>query len=182
MSFESREDGRVYIVPMETLFDGFGWKVTMEEASLPNGKKKKTARVHRADTVTMIAEIRPGTILLLREYRPYYGEYLWMLPSGRIDKETDMTIAAQRELQEETGYRAATLKHLWTANVSESLVLTNHFFYASDLTPDPLPQDDDELMEVHEYSVEEALTLIESSPKVHLPSAYALRRYRGEKK
>lgn len=167
---------------METLFDGFGWKVTMEEASLPNGKKKKTARVHRADTVTMIAEIRPGTILLLREFRPYYGEYLWMLPSGRIDKESDMTIAAQRELQEETGFRAANLKHLWVANISESLILTNHFFYASDLTPDPLPQDDDELMEVHEVEIEDALKRIESSSKVHLPSAYALQRWLRENK
>jgi ADP-ribose pyrophosphatase len=162
---------------METLFDDLGWKITLEEASLPNGKIKKTARVHRADTVTMIAEIRPGTVLLLREFRPYYGEYLWMLPSGRIDKESDMTVAAQRELQEETGYRAAYLQHLWTANLSESLILTNHFFYAKDLTPDPLPQDDDELMEVHEVEIDEALARIESSPKVHLPSAYALRRF-----
>lgn len=162
---------------METLFDDFGWKITVEEASLPNGKKKKTARVHRADTVTMIGEIRPDTILLLREFRPYYGEYLWMLPSGRIDKETDMTIAAQRELQEETGYRAANLEYLWKANISESLILTNYFFYASDFTPDPLPQDDDELMEVHEVEINDALKRIESSPKVHLPSAYALRRF-----
>lgn len=166
---------------METLFDGFGWKVTIEETSLPNGKQKKTARVHRADTVTMIAEIRHGTILLLREFRPYYGEYLWMLPSGRIDKESDMTVAAQRELQEETGYRAANLRYLWAANISESLILTNHFFYASDLIPDPLPQDDDELIEVHEVEFNEALKRIESSPKVHLPSAYALQRYLRER-
>ena len=165
---------------METLFDAHGWKVTMEEASLPNGNKKKTARVQRADTVTMITESKPGTILLLREFRPYYSQYIWMLPSGRIDKESDMTLAAQRELQEETGYCAATLTYLWSANVSESLLLTNHFFYASELTPDPLPQDDDELMEVHETEMQEALRLIESSAKVHLPSAYALRRYLQE--
>lgn len=166
---------------METLYEGFGWKVTMEEVSLPNGKKKNVPRVHRADTVTMIAEIQPGTILLLREFRPYYGEYLWMLPSGRIDKEADMTVAAQREMQEETGYRPAHLQYLWSANVSESLVLTNHFFFVSDLMSDPLPQDDDELIEVHEVEIYDALKRIESSPKVHLPSAYALRRYIDER-
>jgi len=165
---------------METLFDQCGWKVTIEEVTLPNGKIKKAARVQRADTVTMIAEIRPGTIFLLREYRPYYGQYIWMLPSGRIDKESDMTVAAQRELQEETGYRAANLRYLWEANISESLLLTNYFFYASDLTPDPLPQDDDELMEVHEVEINDALNRIESSVKVHLPSAYALQRWLRE--
>ena len=35
----------------------------------------------------------------------------------------------------------------------------------------------DELIEVHEVDIHEALRLIESSPKVHLPSAYALRRF-----
>lgn len=173
----------VYFASMEdVVFDDFGWKITIDHSLLPTGKEKKTARVHRADTVTIIAESRANTILLLREFRPHYGEYLWMLPSGRVDKEPDITIAAQRELQEETGYRAAKLQYLWHANISESLIFTNHFFKASDLTLDPLPQDEDELIEVHELSVEEALKRIESSTKVHLPSAYALQRYLREQK
>lgn len=166
---------------METLFDQFGWKIVLEEVPLPNGKTKKAARIGRADAVAVIAEVRPGVILLLREFRPYYGAYIWMLPGGRVDKEVDIATAAQRELQEEAGVRAEHLEHLWSANISESVMMTNHFFYASGLVPDPLPQDDDEWMEVHEVEIAEALKLIESSTKVHLPSAYALRRWMGER-
>jgi ADP-ribose pyrophosphatase len=162
---------------METLFDGFGWKVTMEEASLPDGRVKKVARVKRADSAHIIAVLPSGNILVLREFRPYYGEYIWMLPSGRVDKETDALAGAQRELQEETGYRAEKLEHLWTLNHSESLIMANHVYVAEQLIKDPLPHDEDELIEVHELSPEEALKRIESSPKVHLPSAYALRRF-----
>ena len=43
---------------------------------------------------------------MLREYRPFYGTYIWMIPSGKADKEKDILVAAQRELQEETGITA----------------------------------------------------------------------------
>lgn len=167
---------------MEVVFDDFGWKVAIEEASLPDGRIKKVARVHRADGVHVIACPTEETVLLLREYRPYYGTYIWALPGGRVDKESDVAGAAQRELQEETGYRAEVLEHLWTMNISESIAMANHIFIARDLVKDPLPQDGDEMMEVHELPLEEALQRIESSPKAHLPSAYALQRYLREQK
>lgn len=166
---------------MSVLYEGHGWKVTLETASLPDGREKKGIRVYRADTVHIIACTSGRKILMLREYRPFYGAYIWMLPSGHADKENnDMVTAAQRELQEETGYRAKNINLLWTANVSESINSSNHFFLASDLVHDPLPQDDDELIEVHEMPIEEALEKIHSSPKVHLTSAYALMRYQRE--
>lgn len=166
---------------METLYEGFGWTVTMEEASLPDGRTKKVARVNRADGVHIIACPSDDTVLVLKEFRPYYGTYIWSLPGGRADKEGHIGDAAQRELQEETGYKAEILEHLWTVNVSESLGMTNHIFIAQDLTKSSLPQDADEMMEVYELSFVDALQRIESSPKVHLPSAYALRRYIDER-
>lgn len=166
---------------METLYEGFGWKVTMEEAPLPNGRVKKGARVHRKDdSAQVIAHVSSSTILVLREFRAFHGAYIWMLPGGKVAKE-NIIDGMQRELQEETGYRAASMTHLWTSNVSDSLGFSHHVFLADDLARDPLPQDDDELMEVHEVEIHEALKRIESSPKVHLPSAYALRRYIDER-
>lgn len=167
---------------MNTLFEGGGWKVVQESAPLPDGRTKTVARVYRADGAHIIAFKTPDTILMLREFRPFFGGYIWMLPSGKVDKETDIEAAAQRELQEETGYRADSIKHLWTVNYSESVGWQNHIFEARELHPDPLPQDEDELIEVHEMSIEEALEKIHNSPKVHMTSAYALMRYLREKK
>jgi ADP-ribose pyrophosphatase len=166
---------------METLFDQFGWKVTIEEAPLPDGRVKKVARVGRADSTHIIAFTDSGKIIILREFRPFYGDYIWILPSGRADKELDIVEGAQRELQEESGFRAGRLEHLWTVNHSESLKSSNHIFVAHDLVKDPLPPDGDELIEVHECSIEEALERVELSPKVHLPSAYALQRWLRER-
>jgi 8-oxo-dGTP pyrophosphatase MutT (NUDIX family) len=166
---------------MEQLFSAHGWTVTLEEAPLPDGRVKKIARVHRADSSHILAFDNAKNVLLLREFRPFYGEYIWMLPSGRVDKETDMHEGAQRELREETGFRAAKMKHLWTVHHSESLAFANHIFLARDLIEDPLEQDHDELIEVHRMYPEEALEKVLASPKVHLPSAYALLRYLREK-
>lgn len=166
---------------METLFDDFGWKIVLEEVKLPDGRTKKAARAERPDSVHIIAFASPEKILVLREYRPYYSDYIWMLPSGRMDKESNRDIAAQRELQEETGYRAKKMDYFFAAHHSESLIMSNHVYIAHDLEKAPLPRDDDEMIEVYELTLQEALEKIQTSKKVHTISAYALLRYMNEK-
>lgn len=166
--------------PSEELYKGHGWHVTFEEAPLPNGKIKKIARVKRCDTAHIIAVTESGTILLIREYRPFFKEYVWMLPTGRVNKEPDPKVTAQRELQEETGYRATTMEFLGKANHSEGFPTENHVFVAHGLIKDPLPPDDTELIEVHECTVPEAIEKVLSCAHVHMPSAYGLLRYARE--
>lgn len=168
---------------MSELYKDKELRVVLEESPpLPNGRRKQAARIYRPDTVSIIAFKDPEHILLLHEYRPFYAEWIWMLPSGKIDKETDMHAAAQRELQEETGFKAAELTYLWNTNSTESIVSTNHIFVARDLSPAPLPQDEDELMEAHPMTLDEALEKVLKSAKVHTPSAYGLLRYIREQK
>lgn len=164
----------------EVLFDQFDWKIVLEEVTLPDGRTKKTGRAQRPDSVHILAFPSPGRILMLREYRPYYKDYVWMIPSGRMDKENDRDIAAQRELQEETGFKAHKLDYYFSANHSESLIMSNHVYIATGLEPAPLPQDADEMIEVHELSLPEALEKVQTSKKTHTISAYALLRYMHE--
>lgn len=150
----------------------------MESAALPEGGvMRQTARVHRVDAVHILAFPTKDTILMIREFRPYYGTWIWMLPSGKADKEKDMAIAAQRELREETGFRAEELTPFCSANHSESIVMTNHFFIARKLVRAPLKQDDDERIEVKTVTLQEAIDNVLSSEKIHTPSAFGLLRY-----
>lgn len=165
---------------MEELFNQFGWRITLEKASLPDGREKKAILVHRADSVHIMAFTQERLMLVLREYRPFYQKYVWMLPSGRADKENDVETAAQRELQEETGYRAKKLTHYGSTRHSETLQCNNHIFIAEDLVRDPLQQDEDELIEVHEMPFNEAIAKILGSDPVHTASAYAVLRYARE--
>jgi len=162
------------------IFSGHGWKIFMETSDMPNGRTKTSARVHRCDSVHIIAMPTAKTVLMNKEYRPHFRTHLWMLPSGKVDKEMDHKQAALRELQEETGKAARELSHYCTVRHSENLVMNNHVYVARDLYSDPLPQDKDEMIEVFELPFEEALQNVLSSPHVHMASAFALLRYMRE--
>lgn len=165
---------------MDELFNAGGYSAAWEIAQLPGGGQKKAVRIHRADSVHVIAVPSPGRVLLLREFRPFHGEYLWMIPSGKADKESGMEEAAQRELREETGFEAATLRHFSTVNLNDQLAFFHHIYVGTGLSKNPLPQDDDERIEVHELPIEEALEKVLVSPKTSVVSAYALLRYLRE--
>ncbi len=166
----------------EQLYKGFDWGITQESFSLPDGRTKEMIVVSRPDSVHILAfpSRERETILLLREFRPRYGTYIWMLPSGRADKEKDLAVAAQRELREETGFRAEDLKFYCTTRHSESLASGNHVFIARELVKDSLPQDADEMIEVHELSLDRAIENVLGSAEVHTASAFALLKYERE--
>lgn len=166
----------------EELFNGHGWTITLESAGLPDGRVKTLARARRTDTVHIVAVPRPGHVLLLREYRAHFGDYIWMLPSGKIDKEPDPFVAADRELREETGFRAKKLELYGTCHHAESLRWTSYIYLAYELVSDPLEQDDDELIEVHDMPLGDAIDRVLASSHVHTASAFALLRYLRDQK
>ncbi|MBI1813184.1 NUDIX hydrolase [Candidatus Peregrinibacteria bacterium] len=161
----------------EVLYTGYGWTLAIDESALPDGRVKRAVVVQRCDSVHILAFPTPSRIFLIREFRPRYGSHLWMLPSGRADKENDHEAAAQRELQEETGFRAEHLTYYCSTRHSESLDCANHLYVATQLIKDPLPQDSDELIGVHDVSLDEAIGNVLGSPVVHTASAYGLLRY-----
>jgi len=164
----------------QELYKGHGWRIVKEEASLPDGRVKKTTRAHRCDSVHILAFTEKGHVLMIREFRPFYHDYIWMVPSGKMDKEQESLGAAQRELREETGFAAEQLKPFCRCRHSEALEQQNHIFIANTLKSDPLPQDKNELIEVHEMPVAEAIDHVLSSPVIHTVSAFALLRYARE--
>ncbi len=55
--------------------------------------------------------------------------------------------------------------------------MSNHIFIGKNLTHAPLPQDEDEMIEVHTLSLNDALEKVLASEYVHTASAYGLLRY-----
>jgi len=64
----------------------------------------------------MIIPMLPGRRLVMeRQYRYPIGEVMLEFPAGKLDPGEDHLVTAQRELLEETGYRAA--KWEWLATI-----------------------------------------------------------------
>jgi len=89
--------------------------VTRDDVYEPTGVHRSRDVVRHSGSVVVLAVDDSGAaprVLLERQYRHAAGDYLWELPAGRIDPGEPELKAAQRELIEETGYRATTWKRI----------------------------------------------------------------------
>ena len=105
--------------------------VTWERAYLPEG-------------VVIFPVTSEGKILLIRERRPHETPAVRLKPvTGMADVGQTPEENAQRELQEEIGFKAA-LTAFWTYKTSGTVNSLTHFFVAKDLTASKLPNPDGE--------------------------------------
>lgn len=65
-----------------------------------------TKKHSRCDGVLILPVTEDGEVVILKQYRPAIGDYLYELPAGIVDPGEDIETAAKRELFEETGLKA----------------------------------------------------------------------------
>lgn len=101
---------------------------------LKTGGTTTFERCVRPDTVAVIAFLDAHTVLMNRELQLTRAHSFLDVPGGRVDSGETHAAAAQRELQEETGYKAAELL-LWSTNTYNGLIQFQHtIFLAKGLT------------------------------------------------
>jgi ADP-ribose pyrophosphatase len=132
-----------------------------EEFDLPNGKKTRQSWISHNPTVAIVAINEKNELLLIRQYRNAVKKNLLEIPAGSLDgSEKSPVICAQRELAEETGFKAKTLIKLF-----EGYLLPGYcneymyFFLAQDLIHAPLTPDEDEFIETMPVSFSQARKL-----------------------
>lgn len=129
-----------------------GWRLRLDRLQLANGRFIEKGAIEHPGAVVLVPlhSLASGSeILILRQYRHVLDQTILELPAGTRGWEEDWLACAQRELREETGYRAekfTSLGQVWPApGLSDELM---HLYLAETLTPDPLPGDEDEAIEV----------------------------------
>lgn len=101
-------------------------------------------------------------VVLIRQYRYAAGGYLVEVPAGRPQHDGEpWEEVARRELEEETGLRAGTLRYLteiYTApGFTDELI---RLYVAGDLTAGEAAHDDDEFIELVRIPLSGALSMI----------------------
>jgi ADP-ribose pyrophosphatase len=105
-----RKKSLARLISSRTVYRGPVFWVTTDHVVEPGGVKVRRDLIHHSGSVVVLAvdQIRSTPrVLLERQYRHAAADYLWELPAGRIDPGEAELKAAQRELIEETGYRAS---------------------------------------------------------------------------
>ncbi len=133
-----------------------------EEITLPNGNIVKVSRIDHRRTVSVIPVKNNGSVVMIRQYRPAIGDYLLEIPAGRVNnKGESCEECAQREMAEETGYRAKKLVKLFEGYLVPGYGNEYMYYYlAIELYREPLPPDEDEYIEPLEMPMETVLQMV----------------------
>lgn len=154
--------------------------VRQDDVLRPDGSAGVYERIDSRGAVTVLAIDTDNQVAITRQWIYLHDCVQWRLPSGGIDENDPTPLdAAQRELGEETGLRAARWTPLGRLNCADSL--TNHvvhLFLATDLTHgranlDPCESD----LSVHWLPLRTAVAMAMNNEIPDVGSAHALIRY-----
>jgi len=146
-------------------------EVRVETTERADGSHHRRDVVRHPGAVGIVALDDAGRLLLVRQWRQPAGCSLLEIPAGTLDRDPatgtveDPELASRRELEEETGYRAASWEKLgtfWTAPGFASELM--HLYLATQLAaagPGRLTPDADELLELVRLPVVDALAAAE---------------------
>ena len=132
-----------------------------------------------AIVVPVLDTERGREFVMVRQWRHGAQELSLEFPGGVFEKGEDAQAAAERELLEETGYRAGKIEKLGVFNPNPAIMSNKvHFFLAQDLVPiSGQNLDDDEYVEVETVSFEEVLQGMGKPPFIHALMGTAMSLY-----
>jgi ADP-ribose pyrophosphatase len=138
------------------------WLALREDlVELPDGRTTIYGVVTCGQCVGILPFLDPDTVLLIRQYRYVAGRMTWEMPTGGVHADESREEAAQRELAEEIGYRAARLTPLCTYHTSKSVLdETAHLFLGEGMERLALPPDETEFIEVRPFPFAQVLRMV----------------------
>jgi ADP-ribose pyrophosphatase len=154
------------ILSSEVVFEGPLFKILRDRLVEPGGGENVRDVIRHNGSVVILAidnskSKKDPWIVVERQYRHAANQFLWELPAGKLDEGEDALAGAQRELQEETGYKAKK----WTPLVEyfaspgflgESMKV----FLAEGLVAGDANPEDDEQIELRLVKLSEVLQMI----------------------
>ncbi len=136
------------------------WKnirLVEQEVTLPTGKQIVHTTIIHPGACVILPIAEDGSIMVIRQFRPSLNKWLIELPAGTIEPGEQPQVCAQRELEEETGYKAGQFIELGTVTPLAGFCdEIQHLYIARQITlSQTLSCDDDEVIEVLFMSLDE---------------------------
>jgi 8-oxo-dGTP pyrophosphatase MutT (NUDIX family) len=138
------EPGARPVLSRSVAHHGAIWDVLRDEVDFAPGVQLTREYIAHTGAAAVLAldtspsqDLLDARVLLIRQYRHPAGATFWELPAGLLDKPgEDPVEAAHRELAEETGYRAQTMRPLLDIHPSAGSSSERiRIHLATDLTP-----------------------------------------------
>jgi ADP-ribose pyrophosphatase len=146
----------------KNIYTGHVVTLNIDTVQLPNGVTVDLEVVRHPGAAAMVPMKDDETVIMIRQFRHAAGGFIYEIPAGKLYPGEDPLDCAARELQEEIGYKAFSfvlLSSIFTAPGFTDEVI--HIYLATGLTKGTQQLDRDEVLEVVELPLKEAIQKIE---------------------
>jgi ADP-ribose pyrophosphatase len=160
-------EAKAEVLSSEVVYTGPLFRVQHDRIVEPDGRTNERDVVRHGGSAVILAldaskNKKNPWVVMERQYRHAANQYLWELPAGKIDAGEEPLAGAQRELEEETGYRARKWKPLVEYYASPGFLgETMMVFLAEGLEAGEAHPEADEAIELRLVRLSEVLRMIE---------------------
>ncbi|WP_028548752.1 NUDIX hydrolase [Paenibacillus sp. UNC451MF] len=168
-------------VSSEPIFQGQVISLQVDTVRLPNGEMAKREIVKHPGAVAVLA-LKDDRMLVVEQYRKPLEKSQIEIPAGKLDPGEEPLEAAKRELEEETGFKAGSIKHIASFYTSPGFAdEILHLYVADDLVKGEVHLDEDEFLECESITLEQAKEYIKEqriSDAKTITAVYAWQSYK----
>lgn len=146
---------------VKPIYKGTVVTLNVDTVRLPNGHTIDLEVIRHPGASAVVPLKEDGTVVLIRQFRHAANGFIYEIPAGKLHPKEDPLDCAARELEEEIGYKAGRfelLSSIFTAPGFADEVI--HIYLATSLTIGTQNLDQDEVLEVVEMPLREAISKI----------------------
>ena len=143
------------------IYSGKVVTLNIDTVTLPNGVTIDLEVVRHPGAAAVVPLKDNRTVVLIKQFRHAADGFIYEIPAGKLHPGEDPKNCAARELEEEIGYQAGKLELLssiFTAPGFTDEVI--HIYKATELAKGRQNLDRDEVLEIVEVSLQEAIDMI----------------------
>lgn len=177
---DGQEPGRI---EGRRVYHGRIFDVHLDRVRFPDGSQGELEMVRPAAAAAVVPLHGPGdgardgepAVRLIRQYRYAAEGFIWEVPAGKLDPGEDPEACAHRELEEEAGVRAGSLRRMTTIYTTPGFTdETIHLFLATDLEAGRTAHESSEFIECRTIPLREAVEMVRRGEIVDGKSICAL--------
>lgn len=155
--------------------------IYQDRMQLPDGSEENFDFIKHKGAAAVIPVMDDGRILMVRQYRNAIDSYTLEIPAGGLNGADEPTqVAAHRELEEETGYRADIADVKFLLSLYTTVAFCNEkidIYVAHNLEKTHQHLDDDEFIEVEAFTTDELADMVFSGKIVDAKTIAGIMSY-----
>ena len=169
-------------VGRELVYHGSILDVYQDSVNVPNGNVAKWDYIGHKGAAAVVPVTDDGKIIMVKQYRNAIERMALEIPAGgRNGADEPTRDAAARELEEETGYKSDDLELL--ISIVPAIAYSSEIidiYVARNLKPSKQHLDEDEFVDVCEYTVDELCEMIYSLKNQDAKTIAAIMTYKAK--